>query len=62
MSFLAPLRGTGPGLAGSSPRKRTVLAELLGDELTRYSATLDPEVFAATEEKLEQLKSLGYVQ
>jgi arylsulfatase A-like enzyme len=58
--------GTDPteqeNVAGSSRLKKVALAELLQQELTRYSAEIQPEVLTATEEKLEELRSLGYVQ
>ena len=49
-------------LAADSRLERTELSGLLDERLARYASDLEPEIHVATDETLDELRSLGYLK
>ncbi len=48
--------------ASTSQLKRAALSALLDEQMARYATDIEPDIHVATDEKLEELRSLGYLQ
>jgi arylsulfatase A-like enzyme len=48
--------------ANSRYRKRAALSSMLNQQLAGYASDVQPEIHVATDEKLDELRSLGYLK